>query len=131
MEPSEEKVAALGEILNSNTLAQVNVALSSSAALRACDAEAIALIVDGLPARNRTTELTSSTSSAVLPSWAWISLTLLLIGVFVMVVIIFYSMHTSKASKRGGLTYTRSASISEEFVSDQEVEMSSSDGERH
>merc|ERR1712048_1273179 len=128
--PAEEKVVAVGEVLNSNTLAHMSAMLSVSSVLRQYGAEAVALTVDGLPAQNRTAEMNASKSSGGLPPWALVSLTLLFIIVLVMNAAMFYSMRSSKVSKRGGLTYRRSASASEEFDGDQEREISSSDAER-
>merc|ERR1712187_1085427 len=106
---------------------QINAVLASSSVLSQYGVEAVALYVDGFPAKDRSAEVSSSTQFGALPSWVWVIVTLLFFGILVMGVVAFSSM---KVGKRGGLTYTRSASVVDDSASDREVELSSSDAEK-
>merc|ERR1712187_932027 len=110
-----------------NTLVDTNAVLARSSALRQYGTEAVGLIVDGLPAKNRSAEISVSTQPGVFPSWAWVIVVLLLFGVLLMGAITYSSM---KVGKRGSLIYTRNASVAEDSDSDQEVEPSSSDADK-
>merc|ERR1712151_1234687 len=124
--PTNEKVAEVGEGLNSKTLAELNAVLSRSPALRYYGAEAVSLYVNDLLPRNRSTELTSASSSGGLPVWACAFVFLLGLGIFVMGVVTLQSVCSSKASKRGNLTYTRSESVTEDSSSEAEINASDS-----
>merc|ERR1712176_1182065 len=106
--------------------AEENIATVASV-LSQYDVEAVALYVDGFPAKDSSAEVSSSTQFGALSSWVWVLVTLLFFGVLVMGAVSFSSM---KVGKRGGLTYTRSAPVVDDSASDREVDLSSSDAEK-
>merc|ERR1712187_374976 len=125
--PSEESIATVGSVLSSNTIVQINAVVARSTVLSQYGAEAVALYVDGFPAKNMSTEVRNSTQFGALPLWVCLLLPIICLGVLVMGAIAFSSM---KVGKRGGLTYTRSVPVGDDSASDREVELSSSDAEK-
>merc|ERR1712056_41897 len=67
--PAEENIATVGSVLNSNTIVQINAVLARSSVLSEYGAEAVALYVDGFPAKDRSAEVRTSTQFGAFPLW--------------------------------------------------------------
>merc|ERR1712176_773436 len=67
IEVEVQNIATVGSVLNSNTIVQINVALARSSVLSQYGAEAVALYVDGFPAKDRSAEVRTSTQFGAFP----------------------------------------------------------------